>query len=87
MLRHRFGDRLRTLTDIMEKPTMLAETLQEWDEQKINEGRQAGREEGRQAGREEERARLCRLAERHFDAATANTLARLIDAADERESP
>ena len=127
VLPQRFGERLRTLTDIMEKPTMLAETLQEWEEQKINEGRlagraegrqagreegrqagreegrQAGREEGRQAGREEgrlagreegrlagreeERARLRRLAERHFDAATANTLVRLINADNERESP
>ena len=86
MLRHRFGERLRTLTDIMEKPTMLAETLQEWEEQKFNEGRLAGREEGRLAGREEERARLRRLAERHFDAATANTLVRLIND-DERQSP
>ncbi len=73
VLRHRFGDRLRTLTDIMEKRTMLAETLQEWDEQKINEGRL------------EERARLRRLAERHFDAETANTLARLIEDEDERQ--
>ena len=76
VLRHRFGGRLRSLTDIMEKPTMLAETLQEWDEQKINEGREEGREE--------ERARLRRLAERHFDAATANKLVHLINAVDDR---
>ena len=96
VLPQRFGDRLRSLTDMMEKPTMLAETLQEWEEQKINEGRQegrlagreegrlAGREEGRLAGREEERERLRRLAERRFDAATANALDRLFKAADER---
>ena len=78
VLRQRFGDRLRSLTEMMETPTMLAETLQEWEEQKLSEGRQAGREEGRQAGREEERARLRMLAKRHFDAATANTLARII---------
>ena len=83
VLPQRFGDRLRSLTDMMEKPTMLAETLQEWEEQKLNEGRMAGREEGRLAGREEERARLRRLAE-HFDAATANALDRLFKAADER---
>ena len=71
VLPQRFGDRLRSLTDMMEKPTMLAETLQEWEEQKINEGR------------EEERERLRRVAERDF-AATANTLARLIEAADKR---
>ena len=79
VLRHRFGDRLRTLTDIMEKRTMLAETLQEWDEQKINEGRLAGREE--------ERERIRRLAERHLDAATASEFARLINADEEPESP
>ena len=76
VLPQRFGDRLRSLTDMMEKPTMLAETLQEWEEQKLNEGRLAGREE--------ERERLRRVAERDFDAATANTLARLIEAADRR---
>ena len=80
VLPRRFGDRLRSLTDIMEEPTMLAETFQEWEEQKINEGRQ----EGRLAGREEERARLRRLAEQRFDAATANALDRLFKAADER---
>ena len=61
---------------------MLAETLQEWDEQKINEGRT----EGLLAGREEERERIRRLAERHFDAATAREFARLINADDEPES-
>ena len=94
VLRHRFGDRLPSLTDMMEKRTMLAETLQEWDEQKINEGRLAGRQEGRLAGRlagrtegrEEERERIRRLAERHLDAATARKFARLINADDEPES-
>ena len=63
---------------------MLAETLREWEEEKRNEGR----EEGRAAGREEERARLRRLVERHFDAATADGLARLIGAGDTgAESP
>ena len=52
-----------------EKRTMLAETLREWDEQKVNEGRLAGREE--------ERMRLRGVAGWDFDAATANTLARL----------
>ena len=58
---------------------MLAETLQEWDEQKINEGRLAEREE--------ERERMRRLAERHFDAAIARKFVRLINADDEPESP
>ena len=83
VLRYRFGDRLPSLTDMMEKGTMLAETLQEWDEQKINEGRLAGRTEGR----EEERERIRRLAERHLDAATATAFARLINADEEPESP
>ena len=94
VLPQRFGDRLRSLTDMMEKPTMLAETLQEWEEQKLNEGRQegrlAGRQEGRLAGRtegrEEERERIRRLADRHLDAATARTFSRLINADDEPES-
>ena len=68
--------------DMMETPTMLAETLQEWEEQKLSEGREAGREEGREKGREEERARLRRLADRHLDADTANALARLLAADD-----
>ena len=69
---------------------MLAETLQEWEEQKLSEGREEGREkgreegrvEGREKGREEERARLRRLADRHLDADTANALARLLAAED-----
>ena len=60
--------------DMMETPTMLAETLQEWEEQKLSEGREEGREE--------ERARLRRLADRHLDADTANALARLLAAED-----
>ena len=49
---------------------MLAETLQEWDEQKINEGR---REVLAQ-----ERALLCRLASRRFDTATGDELATIL---------
>ena len=66
---------------------MLAETLRERDEMKIDEGRReglrAGRREGRRegirAGRREvlaeERALLCSLARRRFDAATGAELA------------
>ena len=79
VLPQRFGDRLPSLTDFMEEPTMLAETFQEWEEQKINEGRVTGREE--------ERERIRRLAERHLDAATASEFARLINADEEPESP
>ena len=66
---------------------MLAETLQEWEEQKLNEGRQEGRLAGRTVGREEERERIRRLADRHLDAATASAFMRLINADDELELP
>ena len=62
---------------------MLAETLQEWDEQKINEGRreglQAGRREGRQEVLGEERALLCSLASLRFGEATGTALASVLD--------
>ena len=70
--------------------TMLAETLREWDEQKIAEGRRegrlAGRREGRRMGRQEgrregrrevlaeERALLCSLASQRFGAAAGAEL-------------
>ena len=66
---------------------MLAETLREWEERLVSEGREegrrTGREEGRRTGREEERAHLRRLAEQRFDAKTADALARLLAAADD----
>ena len=54
---------------------MLAETLREWEERLVSEGRRTGREE--------ERALLRRLAEQRFDAKTADALARLLAAADD----
>ena len=87
VLRPRFGDRMPSLANMMETPTMLAETLREWEERLVSEGREegrrAGREEGRRTGREEERAHLRRLAEQRFDAKTADALARLLAAADD----
>ena len=57
---------------------MLAETLREWDEQKIAEGRREGRLVGRQEGRREvlaeERALLCSLASQRFGAAAGAEL-------------
>ena len=53
VLRPRFGDRTPSLANTMETPTMLAETLREWEERLISEGRRTGREEGRRTGREE----------------------------------
>ena len=73
---------------------MLADTLREWEERIIDEGRQAGRREGRQEGRQEgrreglqegrqemlegERTLLCGLAERRFGAATGEALAGIL---------
>ena len=54
---------------------MLAESVKEWTEQWLREGR----EQGLERGRAEERALLCRLAARKFDAETAEGLAGLLD--------
>ena len=54
---------------------MLAESVKEWTEQWLREGR----EQGLERGRAEERALLCRLAARKFDAETAARLAGLLD--------
>ena len=71
------------LPRLEEVRTMLAEQVREWTEEWVEEGRAQGREQGIAQGREqgiaqgraEERALLCRLAERKFDAATARRLA------------
>ena len=84
------ADRVLTLADNKEA-TMLAETLRERDELKIDEGRREGRQEGRREGRqegrregrqegrqetlEEERALLCSQASRRFGAAIGTELA------------
>ena len=52
--------------------TKLAETLQEWEEEKIDEGRREGRVEGRQGGQREV---LRSLAGQRFGAATGTELA------------
>ena len=54
---------------------MLAETLREWDEQKIEEGRREGRREGRQEGQREV---LCSLAGQRLGAATGAELATVL---------
>ena len=78
----RLGDRLPTLVDEKET-TMLAETLREWEEQKIDEGRQKGMRAGMQVGRREalaeERALLCSLAGQRFGADTGDELTALLD--------
>ena len=50
---------------------MLAESVKEWTEQWLREGLERGRAE--------ERALLCRLAARKFDAETAEQLSGLLD--------
>ena len=71
--------------------TILAESVKEWTEQRLREGREQGIEQGREQGielgpergiergRAEERALLCRLAARKFDAETAERLSGLLD--------
>ncbi len=59
------------LPRLEEVRTMLAETVREWTEQWIEQGLERGIEQGRV----EERALLCRLAARKFDAATGQQLA------------
>ena len=66
---------------------MLEETVREWTAEWVAEGREQGPEQGREQGpeqgreqgpeqgRSEERALLCRLAARKFDAGTAQRLA------------
>ena len=74
----RLGGQMPALVENKET-TMLAETLREWDEQKIAEGRRAGRREGRREGmragrREGQRALLCSQASRRFGAAAGAEL-------------
>ena len=68
---------------------MLAESVKEWTEQWFREGQEKGLEQGREQGlergRAEERALLCRLAARKFDADTAARLAGLLDRLSEPE--
>ncbi len=65
----RLGGRMPALVENKET-TMLAETLREWDEQKIAEGRQ----EGRREVLAEERVLLCSQAARRFGAAAGAEL-------------
>ena len=59
---------------------MLAETLDEWAEEKYQRGRAEGVERGRFKGRVEgEQALLLRLARRRFGADVAEALSKLIE--------
>ena len=59
------------LPRLEEVRTMLAETVREWTEQWVEQGIERGIEQGRA----EERALLCRLAARKFEAAAGQQLA------------
>lgn len=66
---------------------MLAETLDEWAEEKYRLGQAEGMKRGRSKGRVEgwvegERALLCRQAERRFGADVAAALSKLIEGLD-----
>ena len=57
---------------------MLTDNLAEWPAKLVEQGIEQGIERGREEGREEERALLCRLAVRKFDAAAGPRLAAVL---------
>ena len=67
------------LTQLQETQTMLEENVREWTRELLEQGRAQGIEQGRaqgiEEGRHEERALLCRLVARKFDAGAAEGLA------------
>ena len=73
------GTELESLPRLEEVRTMLAEQVQEWNAELIAEGREQGLREGIERGRAEERALLCRLAARKFDAEAAQRLSPSLD--------
>ena len=96
LLPRRFrGTAPESLPRLEEVQTMLEETVREWTADWVAEGREQGLEQGREQGleqgreqgleqgRAEERALLCRLAARKFDATTGERLsAALAEVAD-----
>ena len=77
VLAPRFGT-LPSLASLKEEPTMLAETLLEWEERKIGEGLERGREE--------ERHLLRRLTARRFGGETAEAIRPLLVSMRDAES-
>ena len=90
------GVELPSLMNMMEEPPMLAETLDEWAEEKFRLGRVAGMEQGMGQGIEQgmeqgrfkgrvegERALLIRLAQRRFGAEVSAALSKLVEAVDD----
>ena len=78
VLGRRVAGRLQSLARLTEEPSMLAQTLREWEERTFQRGREEGREEGRRRGREEGRLLLCDLAARRFGAAAGEALGSLL---------
>ena len=77
------GVRLPSLAEMMEEPPMLAETLDEWAEEKYRLGQADGVKQGCSKGRVEgERELLRRQAERRFGADVAAALSKLIEGLD-----
>ena len=81
VLAPRFGA-LPSFASFKEEPTMLAETLLEWEELKIGEGLERGLERGR----EEERRLLRSLAARRFGGETAAAIRPLLSSLRDAES-
>ena len=63
------------LAQLQETQTMLEETVREWTREWLEQGIEQGRAQGIEQGRHEERALVCRLAGRKFDAGAAEELA------------
>ena len=90
VLQPMLGVRLPSIAELMEEPPMLAETLDEWAEEKFRQGRMEGMRRGMERGRaegmahgraeglERERALLLRQAQRRFGADVAVALSKLI---------
>ena len=83
VLEPRLGVRLPSLMDMMEEPPMLAETLDEWAEEKFRLGQVDGMARGRAEGIERERALLLRQANRRFGTDIAEALSELIKGTDD----
>ena len=80
LLAHRFpGAVLEREAELEEIRTMLEEQVREWTQQWFEEGREEGRERGIEQGRAEERALLCRMTARKFDADTAERLSGVLN--------
>ncbi len=69
------ADGREPLAELQETQTMLEENVREWTREWLEQGIEQGRAQGIEQGRDEERALLCRLAARKFDAAAAEGLA------------